>query len=372
MKKSILIAILLLVVGALIILSVFLAIGFDFTRLNAEKFERVEYKVVDPVDTLEIYLSSFDVRIIPAAEGEALTLLLPKGKEQKCTATLVNGELFVRELDGREWYEKTALWDVYESEETTVEIRLPVAAYERLLADISSGDLSVEGVCFNSLFLETDTGDISVQSEKVMGEIKVTTGDVLVKGAKSGNLNVETTTGDVEIADCTLQDMAVKVGSGDIAVARTSTGGLHVKATTGDVSLEDVCAASCDMETTTGDVSMLRVALPVPPLAEGQTGGVIRATTTTGDVEAEAILAIRIEWKTNSGSVTATRANVCSADIETTSGDVAVDLVTANEFIFSAASTSGDVHIPESKTGGDFRVKTTSGDIIVTKQAPSA
>ena len=88
MKKKIRIAILLVLVGALTVLSVFLAIGFDFAKLESQKFERELHTVVGEFTVVDVMLSAFDVKILPAAEGEDCTLLLPVGKSQECYATL--------------------------------------------------------------------------------------------------------------------------------------------------------------------------------------------------------------------------------------------------------------------------------------------
>ena len=145
MKKKLLLAALLIVAGGLIVFSVLFAIDFDFSKLDSQKYERELFEVVGEFDRVSIDLSDLDLRILPAAEGEGCTLLLPKSKTQECKAFLMDGKLCVQELDGRAWFEKLVQFNFTDGEESTVELRLSPAEYSRLDASIRSGDITLEG-----------------------------------------------------------------------------------------------------------------------------------------------------------------------------------------------------------------------------------
>ena len=256
----------------------------------------------------------------------------------------------------------TSVSDIEFIKSSTTEVVVKETKYERHIVKVENDTLKIDfdhKYKFNFLMLPLDfkvqvyapftdayklnlvnsTGDVYARSECSFADtnIQVSTGDVDFRCNINGDLKVNVTTGDV----C-LSNMSV-LGKTDI---RTSTGkqsfdhvkfteGLTLKSTTGSSTLSDIETSDLNVDTTTGKVKLNNVKVSKK----------MNISTSTGDVEIK-------------------RSDAEEVNIKTTTGDVTADFLTSK--IVSTRSSTGEVDVPKSTTGGICSIETTTGDIKVT------
>ncbi len=126
--------------------------------------------------------------------------------------------------------------------------------------------------------------------------------------------------------------LAVTTVSGDIEVADHAYAALALRTASGDVRLAEVQADSFSMGSVSGRLQARGVAARQVEL--GSTSGELAIEALTGDVRARSVSgAIRLAWTPFANT----------ADIDTTSGEVALRLPRGSAFRLDAASTSGEI-----------------------------
>ncbi len=227
MKKLwILLAIAALLVGLSLIAGVFFAIGFDFTKLATEAYARAEYALEEDFTEIEINTTFFDVRIFPVDAEEAPVAYLPYSGNVTHSITVRDGKLSVSTVDGRAWYEKL-FFDGVDDKNTTIELRLPHAQYEKLAVRSRSGDVLVDGkndegdaLLFGSVRVEANSGDIEFRAgTQGAGGVAffADTGDIVVSGTQGSGLTAHTDTGDITVLGCApTTAISLKSNTGEI------------------------------------------------------------------------------------------------------------------------------------------------------------
>lgn len=126
---------------------------------------------------------------------------------------------------------------------------------------------------------------------------------------------IENTTGDVFInIPVLIKNINVKSSTGDIILNNTPCFNTDISVTTGDIVLKNISSHNMNLKATTGDISFHHC-----------TADTIEAKTTTGDVTG--IISSNHEYVTE--------------------------------------TTTGDINVPKNTSGGLFKIKTTTGDIII-------
>lgn len=130
------------------------------------------------------------------------------------------------------------------------------------------------------------------------------------------NIDITTTSGNVRLSGGTKSDdINIKTASGDITVKDIKTNKIYVQCTSGNIKLSDVVAADT------------------------------------------------ITVKTSSGDVKLNRSDAAHLCIKTSSGNVSGSLLTDKRF--NTHTSSGNIHVPDSVTGGECEIRTSSGDITI-------
>ena len=344
-KKKIggILAVAAILVGLLIVATVFFSVGFDFSELSTETYVRAEHALEDTFEEIEINTTFFDVQIFPLAEGEEPRIYLPYSGNLTHQLAVQDSKLSITLLDGRAWYERWSFFNV-SNENTVIEMHLPSTSYEKLKVDINSGDILVSrnreeeaGLTFGRVQLETSTGDINffANASDSIG-LLATTGDITVTGVQGASLNAKVSTGHITLRDCVLKNASATTTTGDIKMQNIQAKSMNLEVSSGDVSLRNVSADSMVLKADTGDVE----------LAEVLVAGELRAESDTGEIEI-------------------TRSDAGSLWIETDTGDVEIELLSGK--IYHVESDTGDTRYPDhDRNGGRCRVKTDTGDVEIT------
>lgn len=275
MKKTaiaLLIAFICVVLGAAICVGGLANLGFDFSRLDATRYESAEYVFEDTVDEIDLTLNTADAQIVPAKDGVCRVAIL-EYEDYPHTVTLEGGLLSIQGSERRR------SWSLgFRMQHPLVTVYLPEKSYHRLEAQTASDDLLVDGnFSFETAELEAVTGDVTWRHAGTEDlEIAIATGDVVVADCAPGALQIAAATGDVSISEViTPGDMRCHVSTGDIHLNRVDGKNIYLEGTTGDISGSILTPKAFHGEATTGSVSV--------PSTEAK--GVCRAKTTTGDIK---------------------------------------------------------------------------------------
>jgi DUF4097 and DUF4098 domain-containing protein YvlB len=143
-------------------------------------------------------------------------------------------------------------------------------------------------------------------------------------------------------------ELSFTTASGDLD-AGTVAGSLNVKSASGDVSVHAVVGAA-SVNTVSGDARL------------GETQGLASVASVSGDVELDAVAAgARLNSVSGDLHVAARRGLALWIDAQSVSGSVTSDL-----------DVGGDEAAAEGGTQVELRARSVSGDIRITRAAPTA
>ena len=313
-SKKILLIVAAALVGGGIILGIvgFGLMGGDIMAFNTNKTVSNSYEISEDFSSIDIECDTADVRLLVSEDG---VCRVDCSETNKVTHTVAvrDGTLKIIKNDTRKWYDYIGIfWG-----KTEIAVYLPEGDYNSLDVESDTGDVTAEGaLTFAEVEVETDTGDVSVYS-------KVTE-----------KLEVSTDTGKIDISNAHVDSLKAKASTGKVTVSDSEANTLTVKTSTGKVYLNGIKCRNLHAETSTGGVTAETVTAEVD--------AVLRCST--GDVKLLAFDAKLI-------------------DVMTDTGDVYGELL--SDKIFTTETDTGKVSVPRSEAGGRCNVKTDTGDIEI-------
>lgn len=315
MKKVLIIAAILLVVGALLVGAGWVLLEKNPIDQNTVKDANYPYHIENLPTQINITTLDSRVEILPI-EGDEWRVECKDTEKLYHTVELVDGILTIKQNGtARKWYEYITLRG---AQNLSVTVYLPAGTYDSLNVHSTSGSIKVrEGFTFSDASLQNTSGSINCAS-CVSGALTVknTSGSVTVSGSVGGDLQVKNTSGSITISGGVSGKLDITNGSGSIEVKNATPTSAIIKNTSGGIDLYDVvCQGTCEI------------------------------TNTSGSIEFE-------------------RCDALSFDLQTTSGGIRGSILSAKTF--DCRSTSGGVHHPQNGNGGNFKAKTTSGSIRIT------
>ena len=271
------------------------------------------------------------------------------------TAEILDNTLLIRAEDHRSWWEHVGFFGA--SQTPTVTVYLPAKSLKTLSVDVTTGDVSVprDFTFSGDVNVSAGSGDLTILCA-VAGDtsLETTTGDIALEG-KHKSVTASATTGDITLRHVDAKELTATVTTGSVHVQKAVAVTVSAVAGTGDVILEDVITDDAiRVTTTTGDQQLLRVLCGSMTLRTGS--GCVTLT--------ESVALGHAAVKTTTGDVTFVRSDAVTLSVDVTTGDVTGSLLTSK--IFSVASTSGSVNVPQFSVGGLCEIKTTSGSVRIT------
>lgn len=144
---------------------------------------------------------------------------------------------------------------------------------------------------------------------------------------------VASKTGDILISDLEADNMALAVTTGDILLSSVRLSkDLSAAVTTGELSVSDLTCRNLVSDGSTGDISLSNV-----------------------------IASERMDLKRSTGDVHFDKCDAANIKVKTSTGDVSGSLLSGKVFV--AKSSTGRVSVPDSSSGGQCEVTTSTGDI---------
>ena len=268
-------AIALMLVGAVLFTVVMSVLGWDFTKLSTQTLKTKDHMPMGEFLNIRIQTADADVRILPSVDGLCHVVCSEQEKAEHSVA-LSEGELVIRCVDTRQWYDYIGI----NLSRPSVTVYVPEWFGGELTVQGGTGDVRVENLWLEKMSLTLTTGDVTVT-------------DTIVAGAATVHL----TTGDVELENLWCNMLVSSGSTGDVRMDKVDAAEIiRLERTTGDIGMSLCDAMSLRLETTTGDVTgSLRSGkkfvtqsttgkVSVP--ADGS-GGKCTITVTTGNIEIE-------------------------------------------------------------------------------------
>lgn len=310
-KRWLIAAASLVVLGGLIFVLTACAAGWDFSKFGTGEYETNTYEITEPFNNISIKTDTTDVEFVLSNDGKSKAVCYEE-KNEKHSVTAVDGVLAINVENTKKWYENIGI----NIESPKITLYLSKAEYASFKLETDTGDVKIpKDFKFESVEILTDTGDVE-SSASVLGKMKMkaTTGDLFLENTSVGTLDISVTTGDVTVSGVTCE--------GDITIGVTS----------GKTHLKDV---TCKNITSTGN---------------------------TGDISLNSVIATeKISIERSTGDVKFDRSDATEIFVKTDTGDVEGNLLT--DKIFFTRTDTGDVEVPKLTTGGKCEITTDTGDI---------
>ncbi|MBQ9321120.1 MAG: DUF4097 family beta strand repeat protein [Eubacterium sp.] len=313
MKKWIITAVTLVIVGAVICFAAAAAMHFDFGKLDNGKYETNTYTVDESFRGISITASTEKVFFKPAEDGKYKVVCLEE-ENIKHEVAVINGTLTIDPVDNRKFIDHFGFY----SRTPQITVYLPKSVYSDLRIETDTGDINIPaGFTFDSIAIKGDTSDVTCLAAAETGiGIDITTGDISLVSVTAGSIDLKTTTGRIS------------------AESVKCEGDVHIRVDTGRVKLQDMTCRNLTSEGTTGDITLNNVIA----------ADMFTIIRDTGDVEFNASDAVTVF-------------------VQTDTGDVTGSLLTAKVFI--TETDTGKVEVPKSITGGRCEIRTDTGDIRI-------
>ncbi|MBO4734043.1 MAG: DUF4097 family beta strand repeat protein [Clostridia bacterium] len=318
MKKStviwIIIAVLLIIIGAAIAVGSIVLTDWDIAKEKESLVKTVT--VTEAFDGVTVNSPAEDIVFIRSDDG-VCRVEYTEQKDADYTVKVKDGMLTVGGVTGRKWYDYIGVLRLF-SKDSGIKIYLPGDKYAILTVNGGTGDINIpKGFAFKDINIKASTGDVECAATVLEScKIGLSTGDIMIDGGALCGIDLTATTGDITVKNIdTTGDIKANVSTGDISLSNVRCMNLTSTGSTGDMVFKDVTAQlSFYLERSTGSVEF-----------DGCDAGEIMVKTTTGDV--------------------------CGTLL--------------SEKIFFTETSTGDIKVPKSLTGGKCEVKTSTGDIIL-------
>lgn len=303
-----------LVTFGLIVFVIAMAVNdWDFSKLGTVKYETNTYEIGGEFDKISIDASTEKIQFVPS-EDESCRVVCYEAEKVKHSASVQDGTLMIERVDTRKWYDRIGIW--LKTPEITV--YLPRSEYASLSIDTSTGDIDVpQDFSFENVEIDGSTSDVVCSAAVSKGiKIKTSTGKIKVEGGMPETISLTVETGNVEVS-------GVKVGEN-----------IKIKTSTGGIKLDNVTCKNITAENSTGHITISNV------VASGN----VSIQSSTGNVWLEDSDAAEIYVRTSTGDVTGTL---------------------LSEKIFITDTSTGNIDVPKTTTGGRCEITTSTGDIKI-------
>lgn len=310
-KTWLVIAVSLVLLGAMVFAVAMTMLQWDFTKLSTAKYETTEHKISQTFRHISIVTDTADIVFAPS-EAATSSVVCYELQNVKHSAKVKDETLVIALEDTRQWHEHIGIF--IGSAKMTV--YLPQGEYGDLSIKSTTGDVEIpKEFSFDRMDISGTTGDVTCCASALNAvKIRTTTGKICVENTSVGSLDLSVTTGKITASGVICQ------------------GDAKLTLTTGKTNLKDIECKNLVSHGNTGDIFLKNVIA-----AEG-----FSIERSTGDVSFEASDAAEIFVKTNTGDVTGTL---------------------LSEKVFVTYTDSGRADVPQTSKGGRCEIKVGTGEV---------
>lgn len=315
-KIWLIVATALVALGGILFTGAMLANGWDFDKLSAATYTTNTYEVDGDFKNISIDVETTKIEFAPADNGRCKIVCFEDEKARH-SASVQNDTLMIDAVNTRKWYEFIFL----SLGQQKMTVYLPQNAYDSLFIETDTGDVAIpKDFSFDTLKIDGDTSDVDCFASALHGiEMKLTTGDIRLEDIATeqlklttdtgriqlntadvgANIRIETDTGKVELTDTSCNDLFAESDTGSIALKNViGSGRFTIESDTGNITFDHCDAAEISVKTDTGNVTgtFLSDKVFLTETATGRisvpktvTGGKCELKTSTGDIRIEAM-----------------------------------------------------------------------------------
>ena len=300
--------------GAIFALLAFFA-GWDFLKLSNVIYDDNVYEISEEFANISINTDTADIVFVQSKDGKCKVVCHEK-KNMKHSVEAMDGNLSINLVDTRKWYEYISWFEF-----SKITVYLPKEEYASLLIDENTGDVEISNSFkFESICVSVSTGDIKCfASAEDLIKISTSTGDISVENISTASLDLSVSTGDIKITNVNCTDgISACISSGDTSASNVKCSSFVSTGTTGDISLNSVIATGgFNIERSTGDVKF-----------DKSDASEVFVKTSTGDVNGSFLSNKIFVTSTSTGNIDvpkSTSGGVC--EINTSTGDIKISIV---------------------------------------------
>lgn len=302
-----------LILAGMIIFVIVLSVNkWDFGKFSIGSISINTYQIEEEFSDIMIEETTCNIDFV-YVENDTCKVIAEEYSNILHLVEVTDGTLTIKEDDQRKWHEK-----LFNFKDT----KLTIYINQKVL---------------NKLTIDTETGDIDVANNFTFSSVSIsgTTADVEFYATISDSLLIHLDTGDIEVSDISCGNMDLKVSTGDIEIENLNCSNeLKIVVSTGDVELNNVTCKDFTSDGSTGRITLNSV-----------------------------LVDNNMNIKRDTGDVKLNKCDAGNIDIETSTGDVKGTLLTNK--IFNVDTDTGRKKVPESISGGNCKIITDTGDIII-------
>ncbi len=313
-KICIILSICLVMIGGIIFTGVMATLKWDFSKLSIDKYETNTYEITENFAKMLITTIEGNIEIVPATDGRCKVVCYEK-KKVKHEVKVESDHLIIDAQDSRRWYDYI---NFFSFDTPKITVYLPTDMIKSLYINGSTGNINISSdFTFEEIDIVASTGSVNCYASAT-GDIKITlsTGSIDLTGVCADSLNLSTSTGKIKVKMATCSgDISATVTTGYAIIMATDCKSLYSTGNTGDIKIVGVTATeNFNIERSTGDIEF-----------ENSDANEIYAKTSTGDIEGTLL----------------------------------------SDKIFFTETSTGEVDVPRSTTGGRCELTTSTGDIEI-------
>lgn len=313
-KKIILIVgAILVALGLIIFVTVMTVNHWDFSKLSTVKYMTNTHTVDGSFTGICVETDTADI-LFALSGDETCKVVCYEQEKMQHAVNVQDGVLKISMVNTRKWYDYIGI----SFGQPQITLYLPESVYESVVVKASTSDVALpRELSFDNMQISVSTGDISnFASVTQTAKIKTTTGKIWVEDVSAGALDLSVTTGHVTVSNVTCRDdVTIGVSTGDTRLTDMTCKNLTSTGSTGDLSLTNVVAAGkFSLERSTGDIRF-------------------------------------------------TKSDAAEIFAETSTGDVTGSLL--SDKVYITQTSTGDVDVPKTITGGRCEISTSTGDIKI-------
>lgn len=263
----------LVTLGLILFAGVMANYDWNFTKPSTVTYVTNTYETNGKFDKISINVDTTEIEFVPTKD-KSCSIVCFEAEKVKHSATVQNGTLVIDTIDTRKWYDYICI----SIGTPKMTVYLPQNEYASLFIETDTDDINIDSITAGQVNLTTTTGEITV-------------GNVTAKN----NIDIETDTGTVRLTNVSCADFAAESDTGTITLKNVvATGSFSVESDTGDVRFENSDAAQISVKTSTGDVTgtLLSEKVFITETSTGRisvpkttSGGKCKSATATGDIK---------------------------------------------------------------------------------------
>ncbi|MBP8594749.1 MAG: DUF4097 family beta strand repeat protein [Ruminococcus sp.] len=314
-KKLLIAGTALVITGAVICAGAGAAFGFDFSKLDTANSVTNTYPVSDDFSSISIKADTDDVIFVPSKDGKC-SVVCVEDSEHLHDVRVENDTLVIDQKDENKisWH----FMSVGNHFKTTV--YLPESQYKELSVIADTGDLDVpKEFSFDKVKAELDTGDVSWYAPvKESISIRTDTGSITASDISAESMEMKSDTGDIKLTNIQLtEEFRSEEDTGDVIIDGMTCKDFYSKGNTGDLKMTKVeVSQKMDLDRDTGDIDL-----------EDCDADEIFIVTDTGDVKGTLLSEKVFITKTDTGDVNVPNSiSGGRCEITTDTGDINISL----------------------------------------------